>query len=161
MKLRVLEKEDLPELYEIFNQKSSMDYWFEEPMMSYKNLENFYEKQDTDLSTRLLVIDQDGEFAGLVGLIDINQRHRHAEIEIVLSDEFAGQGLAQEAFAACCDYGFNTLNLHRIYLYVDASNQPAIHIYEKYGFEIEGTLKEQYYVNGEYHDAHLMARIEK
>ncbi|MCF6515314.1 GNAT family N-acetyltransferase [Lactobacillus sp. S2-2] len=161
MKLRVLEKEDLPELYEIFNQKSSMDYWFEEPMMSYRNLEDFYEKQDKDLATRLFVIDQDGEFAGLVGLIDIDYRHRHAEIEIVLSDEFSGQGLAQRAFEACSNYGFKTLNLHRIYLYVDAENKPAIHIYEKYGFEIEGTLKEQYYVNGDYHNAYLMAKLEK
>ena len=49
--------------------------------------------------------------------------------------------------------------MHKVYLYVDTSNDRAVHIYEKSGFEIEGTLKEQFYTKGEYQDAYLMGLL--
>ena len=38
-------------------------------------------------------------------------------------------------------------------------NAPAISLYKKFGFEIEGTHKRSAYRNGEYVDAHVMARL--
>jgi putative acetyltransferase len=42
-------------------------------------------------------------------------------------------------------------------VYVD--NAPAIALYEKFGFEIEGTHRCFAYRDGEYVDAHVMARL--
>ena len=44
-------------------------------------------------------------------------------------------------------------------LRVYADNAPAIALYEKFGFEIEGTHRRFAYRNGEYVDAHIMARL--
>ena len=38
-------------------------------------------------------------------------------------------------------YGFNVLNLHKLYLIVDRDNARAIHIYQELGFEPEGSSK--------------------
>ncbi|KID42480.1 GNAT family N-acetyltransferase [Fructilactobacillus fructivorans] len=160
MKLRALEKTDLPKLHELFNDKPTMDYWFAEPYESMMSLEARYERENNDPTIRNFAIDVNGKFAGIVALIDINSRDRNAEIEIALSDEFVGNGIAQEAFDACVKYGFETLNLHKIFLYVDVENKPAVHIYEKFGFKIEGTLKGQFYVNGKYRDVYWMAKFE-
>jgi putative acetyltransferase len=40
-------------------------------------------------------------------------------------------------------------------------NEPAIKLYKKFGFEIEGRLRDFSYRNGEYIDAYIMARIKK
>ena len=49
--------------------------------------------------------------------------------------------------------------MHKIYLYVDADNKKAIHIYESQGFKTEGLLKEHFYTNGKYKDAYFMSLL--
>ena len=38
-------------------------------------------------------------------------------------------------------------------------NEPAIRLYRKFGFEVEGTLRELAYRDGRYVDGFLMARL--
>lgn len=49
--------------------------------------------------------------------------------------------------------------LKRIELYVYARNRPAIHLYEKFGFQIEGRRRRVIYQGGEYLDDYLMALL--
>ena len=44
-------------------------------------------------------------------------------------------------------------------LTVFADNAPAITVYKKFGFHIEGTGKNYAFRNGEYVDAYYMARV--
>ena len=47
----------------------------------------------------------------------------------------------------------------RIELYVYARNQAAIHLYEQFGFEIEGRRRRAIYQDGTYVDDLIMARL--
>ena len=48
----------------------------------------------------------------------------------------------------------------KITLEVDDINEKAIKLYQKFGFEIEGKLKNDKYLgNGEYRDSFIMARL--
>lgn len=50
--------------------------------------------------------------------------------------------------------------LHRISLDVIADNKPAIHLYQKFGFKIEGVKKEAYFgEDGKYHGELVMGLI--
>jgi RimJ/RimL family protein N-acetyltransferase len=49
-------------------------------------------------------------------------------------------------------YGFQQLNLHRIYLRVFSENQRAVHLYEKLGFQQEGRWRQAEFRSGRYHD---------
>ena len=51
------------------------------------------------------------------------------------------------------------LNLHKIYLFVDVTNEKAVHIYQKQNFKIEGTLQEHFYTRGKYNDCHVMGLL--
>lgn len=53
----------------------------------------------------------------------------------------------------------NWLNLLRLELYVYADNAAAIHLYNKFGFEIEGTHRAHSLRNGVFIDTYSMARF--
>ena len=57
-------------------------------------------------------------------------------------------------------YGFNQLNLHRIFLTVLSFNARAIRAYEKVGFKKEGVFREHIYRDGKYHDVYYMGILE-
>jgi ribosomal protein S18 acetylase RimI-like enzyme len=47
----------------------------------------------------------------------------------------------------------------RLELEVYADNAPAIHLYKKFGFEVEGLKKKYAYQRGRYYDSLIMARL--
>jgi len=155
--LRPLEREDLPFVHGLDNNINVMRYWFEEPYEALVELEDIYEKHIHDQGERRFIVNLGQESIGLVELVDIQQIHRNAEFQIIISPEFQGQGFAKEATRLAIEYSFNVLNLYKLYLLVDVDNASAIHVYESVGFEREGVLKQEYYINGQYRDVIRMA----
>ena len=69
------------------------------------------------------------------------------------------RGVASALMRTMIDMCDNWLRVDRIELTVFVDNAPAIAVYKKYGFEIEGTGKRYALRNGEYVDAYYMARM--
>lgn len=95
---------------------------------------------------------------GASGLHRINWLHRNAEWGIVIGrpDEW-GKGYGREVARTMLNYAFNSLNLHRVYLRVDASNEKGVKAYEAAGFKHEGVAREAVFVDGAYVDQIVMA----
>ena len=70
-----------------------------------------------------------------------------------------GRGIGSALMREMIDLCDNWLRVDRIELTVFADNEPAIAVYKKHGFEIEGTGKRYALRNGEYVDAYYMARM--
>ena len=68
-----------------------------------------------------------------------------------------GQGFGREAIKLLLPFGFATLNLHRIYLRVDASHPAAIRCYTGCGFIEEGRLRETVFRQGRFEDQLIMS----
>jgi putative acetyltransferase len=51
------------------------------------------------------------------------------------------------------------MGITRLELEVYTDNAPAIALYKKFGFEVEGTLREYALRDGQYVDSYLMARV--
>lgn len=99
---------------------------------------------------------------GTCQLLNINWRHRSAELQIRIGDEaFRSKGHGTEAVKLLCHFGFADLNLHRIYLHVFETNKRAIRAYEKAGFLREGSLKEAAFIDGRWLDVAVMGLIEQ
>jgi putative acetyltransferase len=60
---------------------------------------------------------------------------------------------------AALDLANKWLNLTRLELEVYVDNAPAVRLYEKWGFTIEGTLIDSAFRKGQYVDVYLMARL--
>jgi putative acetyltransferase len=87
-------------------------------------------------------------------------RMRHvASIGMAVRDDRQGKGVGTALMEAALDLADNWLNLARIELTVYVDNAPAIALYEKFGFEVEGTHRRFAFRKGEYVDAYSMARL--
>ena len=87
-------------------------------------------------------------------------RRSHAgRIGMAVSDEWQGKGIGNALMEAVIHFAENWLNLIRLELTVFIDNDPAIQLYKKYGFEIEGTLKGYAFRDGKFVDVYTMARM--
>ena len=87
-------------------------------------------------------------------------RMRHVgSIGMAVRDAWQDKGVGTALMQAALDLADNWLNLTRIALHVYVDNTPAIALYEKFGFEIEGTHRRMAFRNGEYVDGYSMARV--
>lgn len=73
--------------------------------------------------------------------------------------DYWNQGVGSTLMSAIVDLADRWLNLKRIELEVYTDNAAAIRLYEKLGFVIEGTKRKYAFREGEYVDAHVMARV--
>lgn len=101
----------------------------------------------------------------LIGYVFLNQIsyvHQNCYLGIIIGDELAaGKGFGYEAMMLILNFAFKTLNLHKVILEVVSFNQPAISLYKKIGFQVEGTLKNQFFSDDQFHDVIIMSVFKK
>jgi RimJ/RimL family protein N-acetyltransferase len=89
----------------------------------------------------------DGRLVGNCEL-QCHLENRCGTVGIAFGEREAGFGT--DAMRVLCRFGFEMMNLHRIELTVDATNERARHVYRKVGFRDEGVLRERRFIRGEY-----------
>jgi len=161
--LRAIEPDDVPLLWEWMQDEELMrlrDY--PEPPTSLDQARRELEESPGNSEDRLhlAITTLDGELIGETTLRDIDQRNRGAIFTIAIGKrEYWGHGFGSDATRCLMKYAFEQLNLHRIDLFVHASNERAIRAYEKCGFRHDGLLREAHYMDGKYSDVLLMGLL--
>ncbi|MEG0471057.1 MAG: GNAT family N-acetyltransferase [Solibacillus sp.] len=88
-----------------------------------------------------------------------SQRVAHrAYIVIGVHSDSRGKGIGHALFTSVISWA-KQVELHRLELTVIATNEIAVHLYKKMGFEIEGVKKDSLFVDGQYVDEYYMARL--
>jgi len=104
----------------------------------------------------------EGEVVGQLGLHTApnSPRRRHVgQIGMAVRDDWHGKGVGTALMQAVVDLADKWLNLRRLELEVYIDNEPAIRLYKKFGFVIEGTKVEYAFRDGHYVDTYMMARL--
>jgi L-phenylalanine/L-methionine N-acetyltransferase len=102
----------------------------------------------------------DGHIVGQPGLVQGKGRRSHAGgLLMAVHDDLCGRGIGTALLAALIDAADNWLNLKRLELTVYVDNEPAIRLYNKSGFEVEGTRRPDAFRDGEFVDTLMMARV--
>jgi len=159
LKIRRAEADDCNGLHELFSSAKvypgtlqvpypSKEYWQKRVT---ENLENSY----------YLVGVIDDRIVGMVSVDTFTRpRRRHAgAIGICVHEEWQGKGVGGALMRAIIDFSDNWLNLTRLELEVFADNEAAIHLYERFGFQLEGTLRQHALRDGQYVDSKVMGRL--
>lgn len=130
--------------------ESLTNRWLDQVMHDTSNKNVYFAIEENDSET----------FIGYFTLQKIDVVNRNAMAGIVIADKNCrGKGLGKEIMQTGMEYGFNFLGLKKISVQVVEGNTSAIKLYKNLGFETEGTLINQYFFDGIWHNVLLMAKF--
>ena len=126
--------------------------------------EEVWKKRLTDAGDEMyaLVACVEGEVVAMAGLhvYPKSPRRRHVGyVGMAVHDKWHARGIGTALMKAIIELADNWLNLARLELNVWIDNEPALRLYKKLGFEIEGTQRKYAFRDGAYVDAYAMARV--
>ena len=157
--VRRCEPEDYEDVYRVYSSPNAMAGTIGVPFSSPQEVREELAR-GSDGSFPLVACAGEEVVGQLTLSVYMNPRTRHSgHFGIAVRDDWQGRGVGTALMDACLDLADNWLNLSRLDLRVYVDNAPAIALYERFGFEIEGTHKRFAYRDGEYVDAHVMARL--
>lgn len=162
VRLRPIERDDLPRFVEWFGDPEVRRHLMVYLPFSLAQEERWFEtlldrlERQEDL---LLAIEAaDGVHIGNIGLHGVDWKNRNGELGIAIGEKaYWDQGYGTDAIRTLLGLAFGEMNLHRVFLRVDADNGRGIRCYEKAGFQQEGTSREAVFKEGTYHDQYVMS----
>ncbi len=158
--LRTIERDDLEKLQEMGNHPELRKYSPGARPVNKLKQEEYFEDFLSKDDNVFLMIEYGEEAVGWVNLKHIKEDSRKAEFGIRILPEHQGKGLGTEASNLIIQYGFETLNLHRIYGRTFEFNSASKALMEKLGFKREGTKRKAVFKDGEYRDVALYSLLE-
>ena len=162
--LTPLNEEDLPVLHKWINNKELVNFNSYYKPVSWESHLNWFKTitSNTNMVIFGIRLANDNKLIGTGQLHSIHPVYRSAELQIRIGDTHEhSKGYGTDAIKLLIQYGFNDLNLNRIYLGVFVDNIRAIKAYEKVGFIKEGLQRMSGYINGKYKDVVMMSILKK
>lgn len=103
-------------------------------------------------------------FVGYCGITNIDFKNRRGEISFLINPERAqNKKLYREDFLATlymlCQYGFEELNLQKIFTETFAFRKNHISVIEEFGFHFDGSLRKHQFVKNQYYDSIIHSMI--
>ena len=92
----------------------------------------------------------ENRFIGAIGINDLEETHKKAEIGFWLLPEFWGKGYVVEAANSVMNYANAELNIHRLEAFVETENSGSEKVLSKLGFAKEGVLRDSEIKNGKF-----------
>ena len=164
--IREAEAEDATELVTFLNCVSletdftSLDG--EGILLTDTEMELFLDKQTHSENQITLLALLNDEIAGIVNITaDQRKRVRHiGDLFIVIGQKYWNNGLGSLLLEEVVEWAQASGVLRRLQLTVQTRNQAAVHLYQKYGFVIEGRQERGAYIEeGKFIDVYLMGKL--
>lgn len=151
--LHTIEEEDLEFLQEMINDPRVWRSLFSVHPKTMADEQAFYDEVvsgDGD-DVHLLICD-DGEAVGTIGLSGVDPDWGIGEIGYFVHPDAHGEGYATAAVGLLVDYAFDHRRLEKLHADALAANQASRRVLEKNGFREEGRFREHAHVDGERDD---------
>lgn len=113
-------------------------------------------RQHEDPTIKMFGIWKAGGAIGVCGFTSIDRLNRHAEFSLYITPSQKGHGYGAQALRVLCTHGFRDWGFNRIWGEVFAGN-PALQTFLDVGFHQEGLLRQAYFREGKFIDAHRIA----
>lgn len=104
-----------------------------------------------------ITLREEGHLIGGCGIRVSSPELREGNIGYCLNRNYWSKGYATEAARELLRFGFEALSLHRIYATCDPENFASRRVLEKIGMTLEGHLRENLLMRGEWRDSLIYA----
>ena len=156
--LRAIEESDLSQLLLWRNQPNYRRFFREYRELSQTNQKNWFDsKVLNDKSTEMFsIVDVNtGELLGACGLCYIDWINRNADFSIYIGkdDLYIDEKYAIEAAQIMMKYGFEELNLHKLWSEIYSFDEAKKVMFDRLGFKLEGVHKEKHWTEGKWCDS--------
>ncbi len=120
----------------------------------------FIEMCSDNPNSALFVASEQDKICGyLIVQGELPKRISHrAYIIIGVHSDVRGKGIGKALFVHIQEWA-KSIGLHRLELTVITQNSPAVNLYKKMGFEIEGIKRDSLIIDGKYVDEYYMAKL--
>lgn len=108
---------------------------------------------------RLLLLEPDGTVVGGVGINDVDDHHRRANLGYWVRSDRTGRGYATEAVRRMVEIGFGEAGMLRLEVLMSVENVPSRRVAEKAGAQHEGVARARLRVGNHQHDAHVFSFV--
>ena len=162
--LRPYREDDIDVLHDIQSHPEVVRYLYWEPRTREqveKVIRESSDQIDGEGGGLTLAIQPRGSdsMVGDVVLMYHSEVHRQGEIGYVLHPDHQGHGYATEAAREMLRLGFEQLDLHRIAGRLEARNSASAAVLERLGMQLEGHLRENEWVKGEWQSELVYAML--
>lgn len=156
--LRAIEESDLSQLLLWRNQPNYRRFFREYRELSQNDQRNWFDsKVLNDKSTEMFsIVDiNTGELLGACGLCYIDWINRNADFSIYIGkdDLYIDEKYAIEAAQIMMKYGFEELNLHRLWSEIYSFDEAKKVMFDRLGFKLEGVHRENHWTEGKWCDS--------
>ncbi len=165
--LRAVETEDLKLLRDWRNQPAFRRNFREVRELGLRRQEAWFEKTNQSADDFMFVVErlEDGAAIGAGGLLYTNWIIRSADFSFYIGlDEsyIDAAGYAENAVALLIKYGFESLNLNKIWMELYEFDEKKIKFFtEKFNFVCEGTLRDNCFEEGKYWNSHIYSLLRR
>lgn len=165
--LRALEREDLPLLRDWRNISSFRKNFREHRELNLSNQEAWFARMNSSSNDFMFMIErlEDSLPLGACGLLYTNWIIRSADFSFYIGHEGAyidSRGWAHEAATLLINYGFNNLNLNKIWMELYEFDEKKISFFTKeLGFKQDGLLRENCYEDGKYWNSIIISQLRR
>ncbi|WP_078595943.1 GNAT family N-acetyltransferase [Evansella clarkii] len=160
---RPLTLNEVEDLFEIYSDPDVIRLDYSEPVTTKEQMAAIITAANSNPS----VVTWSGEHKsfnkviGTCGFKNWNRQSRNAELGGNLAREFWNQGYAAEALGALINYGFENMNLNKVYASTNSRNIAALRLLNKFGFTQEGHFREHQFLDGEFADVFFFSLFKK
>ena len=158
--LLLLKEQHIQTLHNWSIKEKNFEFYTCRPLKSGQSLEEFTCKilktiAENHEKIYVLVKKDDSNMPlGKITLFDLNSRNHSAEFGYYLPKNNRALGLGNIMLAKFIETSFNDddLNLNKIYATTSSNNLPSIKLLEKFGFKLDGRLRDHYWINENKYD---------
>ena len=152
---------DTEMLWEMFSTLSEDSLSNLIPPFTRERIEGWTSNIDYDKVLAIVAVIEDKGKQRIIGDISLNfnphedSKHK-AELGVAVHDDYQNLGIGTSLVEHLLNIAKKE-KLRKAWLQVNTNNNSAIHIYKKAGFQIEGKLIKERFINGKYRDEYRMA----
>lgn len=125
--------------------------------INHDDMERWLQRIATDPTIKMFGIESEADgIVGTAGLTSIDLIHGKAEFSLLIGPEYHRKGYGKAALIELLKYAFKNYQLNVVFGESFEGN-PAIPLFQKLGFQLEGKLRKRYFKNGTLIDSYMLS----